>query len=73
VITNLISAVAIIFSVVVVWALVQHFARAYAARHPEFGPYREDGDCGHAERDCSGCGLVKRGCPTGPDEQQNSR
>ena len=29
------------------WLFVQHLARWYAARHPEFGPAREEG---------SGCG-----------------
>ena len=29
------------------WLFVQHLARRYAARHPEFGPAREEG---------SGCG-----------------
>ena len=29
------------------WLAIQHLARLYAARHPEFGPAREEG---------SGCG-----------------
>ncbi len=29
------------------WVMVQHLARLYARRHPEFGPAREEG---------SGCG-----------------
>ncbi len=29
------------------WIAVQHLARSYAARHPEFGPAREEGGgCG---------------------------
>jgi hypothetical protein len=31
------------------WLLVQLLARRYAARHPEFGPAREEGSgCGHS-------------------------
>jgi hypothetical protein len=32
------------------WALLQKLSRAYSARHPEFGPHREEGQgC------CGGC------------------
>ena len=45
-ITTLI-AVLIIFGLLVGWIGVQHLARTFAARHPEFGPAREDGEgCG---------------------------
>ena len=45
-ITTLI-AILIIFGILVGWVGVQHLARAYATRHPEFGPAREDGEgCG---------------------------
>lgn len=45
-ITTLI-AILIIFGLLVGWIGVQHLARAYATRHPEFGPVREDGEgCG---------------------------
>jgi hypothetical protein len=37
------------------WVLVQFIARAFAARHPELGPYREEGG-GHCH-----CGE-QRGC-----------
>jgi hypothetical protein len=31
------------------WLFVQHLARRFAARHPEFGPAREEGSgCGHS-------------------------
>jgi hypothetical protein len=37
----------IIFGALVGWVGVQHLARGFAARHPEFGPAREDGKgCG---------------------------
>jgi hypothetical protein len=43
-------AVGLILLVLVGWILVQRAARIYAARHPEFGPAKEEG---------SGCG---KGC-----------
>ncbi|MEW5902931.1 MAG: chemotaxis protein [Pseudomonadota bacterium] len=36
---------------VLLWVAVQHAARRFAARHPEFGPAREEGEEG-----CGGCG-----------------
>jgi hypothetical protein len=33
------------------WVAVQRIARDFAARHPEFGPLREEGKEG-----CGGCG-----------------
>jgi hypothetical protein len=36
----------VIFGVLLVWIAVQHLARAFARRHPEWGPYRESGGCG---------------------------
>ena len=39
--------VLIILGMLVGWISVQFLARAFAARHPEFGPAREDGEgCG---------------------------
>jgi hypothetical protein len=35
---------------VLLWVAVQHAARTFAARHPEFGPAREEG-----EESCGGC------------------
>jgi hypothetical protein len=50
---------AIILVLLLGWILVQHLARRYAARHPEFGPAREeglgcdgDGGCGCQARHC---------------------
>jgi hypothetical protein len=43
-------AVAVILIVASGWLLVQALARRFAARNPEFGPAREEGD------GCGGCG-----------------
>lgn len=43
--------IAILVGLLSVWIVVQQLARGYAARHPEFGPVREDGETG-----CGGCG-----------------
>ena len=40
-------AMLVIVVVLAGWVAVQHLARGFAARHPEFGPAREEG---------SGCG-----------------
>jgi hypothetical protein len=44
-------AMLIMLALVFAWVAVQAAARRYAARHPEFGPLREDGKEG-----CGGCG-----------------
>jgi hypothetical protein len=42
------------------WLFVQYLARSYAARHPEFGPAREEGGgCGHSCM-CAGGSCDKR-------------
>jgi hypothetical protein len=42
-----ILAVLIILGMLSGWIFVQHVARVFAARHPEFGPVKEDGEgCG---------------------------
>jgi hypothetical protein len=41
-------AIGLILLVLVSWILVQQAARNFAARHPEFGPAKEEG---------SGCGV----------------
>ncbi|OQW95760.1 MAG: hypothetical protein BWK79_01320 [Beggiatoa sp. IS2] len=50
--------VAVILLLMVGWVLVQHFTRLYAAKHPEFGPSREErggacGDCGCGGTTCN--------------------
>jgi hypothetical protein len=42
-----IIAISVILGILTLWIAVQHWARGFATRHPEFGPVREDGeDCG---------------------------
>ena len=42
-----IITILIILGLMVGWIAVQHMARLFAARHPEFGPAREEGGgCG---------------------------
>lgn len=48
-VTKYLIAVAIIFVALFGWIIVQSVARLFAARHPEFGPMREEG---------GGCGLA---------------
>jgi hypothetical protein len=53
-----ILAMAIVFAMFAGWVFVQHLARGFAARHPEFGPAREEGGgCGSS---CS-CALSGQG------------
>ena len=48
-----IVSVAIILVILAIWVVVQHLARAFATRHPEFGPVREEYEgCGTSCR-CS--------------------
>jgi hypothetical protein len=52
-IQNIILATTIILVLFTGWVLVQHLARHFAYRHPQFGPAREEGvGCGAACR-CS--------------------
>jgi hypothetical protein len=45
--TNYIIAMGGILLLLLGWVAVQRLARLFAARHPEFGPVREDGGgCG---------------------------
>jgi len=51
---NYVIAIAGILLLLVGWLLVQTITRLYAQRHPEFGPWREDGNgCGKS-CSCSG-------------------
>jgi len=49
-------AIGVILIVLLGWVAVQQVARLFAARHPEFGSYREKvGCCGnHGSQNCSG-------------------
>jgi hypothetical protein len=46
---NLLTAISLIFLLLLGWIVVQHLARAFAARHSELGPAREEG---------GGCSLI---------------
>ncbi len=51
---NFLIAMGIIFILMSGWILIQQAARKYAAKHPEFGPAKEEGlGCG---KNC-GCGA----------------
>lgn len=46
-IAQVLIAVFLILVMLAGWIVVQHLARAFAAKHPEFGPAREEGEsCG---------------------------
>jgi len=50
------TAIAVIFILMLGWLLVQAIARNFARRHPEYGPFREEGaGCG------SSCGCANKG------------
>ncbi|OQW95975.1 MAG: hypothetical protein BWK79_00440 [Beggiatoa sp. IS2] len=46
--TSYLVAIGLILAMLVGWVAVQQLARSYAAKHPEFGPVREEkgGCCG---------------------------
>lgn len=50
-------SILIVFGMLAGWVVVQHLGRAFAARHPEFGPAREEG---------SGCCMGRGGTKQGP-------
>ncbi len=51
-------SILIVFAMLAGWVLVQHLGRRFAARHPEFGPPREEGSgC------CMGRGKEERQGP----------
>ena len=56
---KMLLATGVIFGVLLSWLAVQHLARAFAKRHPEWGPYQEKAGCGSACR-CSNGGTCKR-------------
>jgi hypothetical protein len=61
--TYLIS-ILIIFGLFAAWAVVQEASRRFAARHPEFGPAREEGEgCGFTcpEKKAESCPMMKAG------------
>lgn len=51
---KILITVALIMLLMLTWVSVQHLARLFAARHPQFGPAREEGGgCGKS-CGCSG-------------------
>lgn len=42
-IQNLIISILSILALLAGWIIVQHLSRSYAAKHPEFGPAKEEG------------------------------
>jgi len=40
---NTVIAITLIFLLSLGWIMVQHAARLFAARHPQFGPAKEEG------------------------------
>jgi hypothetical protein len=54
------QTVLIVFVLFAAWLVVRAFARWYAARHPEFGALREEGEgCGCGNHKC-GTSACKR-------------
>lgn len=57
-------AIGAILLLLLAWVTVQHVARLFAKRHPEFGPVREGGGCG------SSCSCSTGGCRTGKAKRE---
>ncbi len=54
---NYLAAIGIILVMLFGWVAVQHLSRKFAAKHPEFGPVRDEGG------GCGGfCGCVGTRC-----------
>lgn len=54
---NFLIAISVIFTLMLGWILIQQAARKFAARHPEFGPAKEEGlGCG------KNCGCQAGSC-----------
>ncbi len=54
---NYLFAIGIILTMLFGWVAVQHLARKFAAKHPEFGPARDEaGGCGGF------CGCIGTRC-----------
>jgi len=63
---NLIISVTLIFSLLILWVLVQQISRKFAANHPEFGSIKEEGlGCGKT------CGCNKGSCSQDNKETNN--
>jgi hypothetical protein len=74
---NTLIAILIIFLALTGWVWVQYAARAFAARHPELGPAREEGSgCGGllcTSRNGKSCAFRSAGiCEREPDSLKTS-
>ncbi|MBK1733960.1 hypothetical protein CKO15_01415 [Halorhodospira abdelmalekii] len=49
----------VIFGLLALWAAVQGLARRFAARHPHFGPAKEEGQGCGGKGGCGACSLVR--------------
>ena len=49
----------VVFVVLLGWVAVQHLAREFARRNPQWGPYREGGGCG-GHCSCSSGGSCRK-------------
>ncbi len=63
-------AVLVILLSLLGWVMVQHWSRAFAARHPEFGPARNEGEnCGSSCL-CGSSGRCARRDPADADSRK---
>ncbi|MGB0743579.1 MAG: chemotaxis protein [Opitutales bacterium] len=66
-----IISILVIFGVLSCWVLVQHLGRAFALRHPEFGPPKEEGaGCGMCGKTCK---FSKQGCAIQNDHHPKTK
>lgn len=60
--------VGLILLMLIGWVVVQYAARAYALKHPEFGPVHEEGGGGCGTAQCTSCSSENT-CSTKSDEE----
>ncbi|MCB1785356.1 MAG: hypothetical protein H6953_09925 [Chromatiaceae bacterium] len=60
------AASAVIFAVLVGWLYVQDLYRRFAARHPQWGPFRSEATCQGS------CGCHQGGCHNDPPQPTTS-
>lgn len=65
---DFIIAIGGVFLLLLGWVLVQTMARAFAARHPQFGPAREEGGGCGSSCQCSGGSCRKKQTETNLSE-----
>ncbi len=68
---KMVLAAALILLALLGWIRVQQAARSYAARHPEFGPAKEEGGgCGSSCSCSAACGSDGGGSCKNPDKSK---